>query len=195
MVGRRNAYTVFLRQMKGKGMKKQEIANAFHKLSVQEKKKLQSELHLKVEDTLTDTTFRIRVFWEGDNKWYEGICHTKPGRKKVYIKYDDGDCAYIKLDNLQWEKIDTEHPMHTTHDNADEAAAHALLLTQIPRDSKANFIIELILKKWDSDAICQLVQHMTSNMTTEAKNCFFTSVCSMENPNYELLGNMLFMSL
>ena len=49
---------------------------------------------------------KIKVFWEKDQKWYEGIIKKYTEYDdKYYIKYDDGDEKYCDLKSRKWEFI------------------------------------------------------------------------------------------
>jgi len=50
---------------------------------------------------------RVRVFWEGDGVWYEGIAKRYSRRRGLLVQYDDGDFrSYCEDDTFQYECLD-----------------------------------------------------------------------------------------
>ena len=49
---------------------------------------------------------RIRVWWEGDEAWYEGtVTRISAANGKHHIKYDDGDRRSERLSECTWERL------------------------------------------------------------------------------------------
>ncbi|CEG45910.1 uncharacterized protein PHALS_02244 [Plasmopara halstedii] len=47
--------------------------------------------------------YRVQIYWEGENEWYEGVVDKYSVEKGYYIKYDDGE--------EQWEFDKEEYPI------------------------------------------------------------------------------------
>lgn len=196
MGGKINTYSLFMRQMKGKGMTKREIGLAYRSLSTDEKRKLQAKIQ---SDTQTKKSFRIRVYWTEEKQWFEGVCGPTTATGRNFVKYDDGERRYHYLPDEQWERIETkkqsdQQQNDQTKKRSDEMnAAETLLLTQTYRDNKATFIIQLLQRNnMSTENISLLVKSLISNMSFDAKSSFLTALCEMENPNFDFIANVVY---
>lgn len=225
MTGCFNAYILFVQNMKGRGMTKRELGEAFRNLSSKQKKELQNIVDERMnrrkklrkvksfttnDESCIHRSFRIRVFWPHEKKWFDGLCHPTNAKGNNYIEYDDGDSMYHYLPEETWKRIEdlkydetiNTETINTETINAEtvntetinaETIDAAKIMTKMHQDTKATFVMELIKRNNMSiDAIYALIESLMSNMNQAEQNMFLTSLCEMEHSNYKFLGSLLY---
>lgn len=200
--------------MKGRGMTKRELGKAFRNLSSKEKKELQNIVNERMnrrkklsnvkafttnDESYIHRSFRIRVFWPHEKKWFDGLCHPTNARGNNYIEYDDGDSMYHYLPEETWKRIEDlkDETINAETINAETINAETIdaakIMTKMHQDTKATFVMELIKRNNMSiDAIHALIESLMSNMNQAEQNMFLTSLCEMEHSNYKFLGSLLY---